>query len=77
MNNANEVFLEELQQRLEENRQLAEKTLLPRFLRRPASYLAFHHFRTVLIISLLVTVAMFWLAYQPLLRISKTIFLYG
>jgi hypothetical protein len=76
MKNNEQAFLDELQGRLAENRRLAEKGLLPKQLSGVASYLAFHTFRTLLWVSLLMTIAMFWKLHPQLMEVSKVVFWY-
>jgi hypothetical protein len=67
-------FLQELENRLEENRKMAEGGVLPRPLWGLASYLGFHQFRTLLIVSLGVTITLFLFWYPILIKVSKLIF---
>jgi hypothetical protein len=69
-------FLEELQQRLAENRRLTEKSVLPGFLQDAASYLAFHTFRSLVLASFLITSVMFVAFYDELMGLSRLIFWY-
>lgn len=73
---AQEVFLEELEKRLEENRVLAEKSILPKQLYGLASYLGFHSFRSLVIVSGLITIMGFYFFYGQLVAISKQLFLF-
>lgn len=73
---AHEDFLEELEQRLEENRELAKKSILPKQLYGLASYLGFHSFRSLVIISFVITVLGFYFWYDTLVAISKQLFFY-
>jgi hypothetical protein len=69
-------FLEELEKRLEENRRVAERGILPRFMWGAASYLGFHQFRMLLVVALGVTVMMFMFWYPTLIRVSKLLFIF-
>lgn len=71
-----EQFLEELEKRLEENRELAERTILPRQLHGLASYLAFHTLRGLLLLSGIITAGMFGFEYEGLIKISRRLFGY-
>ena len=71
-----DVFLEELEARLAENRLLAEKSILPSQLHGLASYLAFNSFRTLMGTSLVLTLMLFAFFYEDLVRLSKVIFWY-
>ena len=75
MNNSDR-FLEELEKRLEENRGLAERSILPKQLYGLASYLGFHSFRSLVIVSGLVTIMGFYFFYGQLVAISKQLFLF-
>ena len=48
-------FLQELEERLEENRKIAKQSVLPKQLYGVASYLGFHTFRGLVLVSLLMT----------------------
>ena len=69
-------FLDELEERLGENRRLAERSILPRQLYGVASYLGFHTFRTLVVVSLAVTLGMWLLDYKWLMGLSKLLFIY-
>ena len=69
-------FLNELEARLEENRKVAQRGVLPKFLWGAASYLGFHQFRTLVIVSLGLTAIMFIFLYPILIKVSKLIFIY-
>lgn len=71
-----ERFLRELEERLQENRQIVEGSFLPKFLIPGASYLAFHTFRSLLVFSFVVTVGLFWLWFRPLIELGKQLFFY-
>lgn len=73
---ARDIFLEELEQRLEENRRLAAGSWLPKPLWGVASYLAFHTFRSLVLASLLLVILLAWLRFDFLLMLGKTIFFY-
>ena len=69
-------FLDELEERLEENRRLAERSILPPQLYGVASYLGFHTFRTLVVVSLVMTMGLWWLGYGWLINMGKLLFLY-
>lgn len=69
-------FLRELDERLEENRRMAERSILPPQLYGLASYLGFHTFRTLVVVSLVMTMVLFWQFYPELMKISREIFLF-
>jgi hypothetical protein len=69
-------FLRDLEERLRENRTLAERSLLPKQLSGVASYLAFHTFRSLFFLSLLAAIGLFWRFYEQLMMISKLVFWY-
>ena len=68
-------LLLELEERLEENRKIAQNTKLPIWLHGVASYLGFHALSTLILLSLLITVILYEFFHQPLITISKSIFL--
>ncbi|OGV90637.1 hypothetical protein A2783_05755 [Microgenomates group bacterium RIFCSPHIGHO2_01_FULL_45_11] len=76
INEKEEVFLREIEERLAENRRLAERSILPPFLYSVASYLGFHAFRVLFLTSFLVTTVVFWLWFEWLMSLSKQIFFY-
>jgi hypothetical protein len=74
---ARDIFLEELEKRLEENRKLAAGSWLPRPLWGLASYMAFHTFRTLLLAALGITVLGTIFGFRQMLDVGKAMFLYG
>ena len=70
----NDLFLDELESRLEENRKLAKGTMWPKPLQGLVSYFGFHSFRSLFLISLGLTIGLFWLWYWPLISLSKNLF---
>ncbi len=71
-----EAFLQELEQRLKENRRVAQASVLPKWLWGAASYLGFHTFRTLFIVSFLLTLLSFVWWWQDLIRVSRILFWY-
>ena len=69
-------FLEKLEERLEENRQLAEKSVLPKFLSPLASYLGFNAFRVLFFLSFGLTVILSWYAFDWMILVGKKLFLF-
>jgi hypothetical protein len=69
-------FLDELEKRLEENRRIVAQGWLPKPIQGLASYLGFHQFRTLVIISLVMTAMSFGFFYDPLIKVSKLLFLF-
>jgi hypothetical protein len=76
VNSEDKNFLDELEARLEENRQMAERSWVPKPLWGAASYLGFHSFRVLVIVSLLITVGLFLFWHPVLIEVSKQLFLY-
>ena len=76
MNGKQEQFLNELEERLAENRQMAERSWVPRPLWGAASYLGFHSFRVLVVVSFLITVGLFLFWHPVLIEVSKQLFLY-
>ena len=70
----NDLFLKELEERLNENRQIIEQSRLPSFLYTPASYLGLHMFWVLFLLSLGMTVVGFKFHYEGLMLLSKRIF---
>jgi hypothetical protein len=70
-------FLEEIERRLEENRRLAAESVLPKPLWSVASYLAFHSFRSLVLISLGLTILVSFGAFDWMVKLGKLVFLYG
>jgi hypothetical protein len=70
-----EEFYKEIESRLSENRRLMEESFLPKRLSMAASYLGFHSFSSMLLLSLLVTVIMYETLHGRLMGVSKAIFL--
>ena len=54
-----EKFLEQIEQRLEENKQVVASSPLPRILQPLAAYLGFHTFKVLFLTSLLMTLGMY------------------
>lgn len=74
---AKEGFLEEIEKRLEENRNLAAESVLPKPLWSVASYLAFHSFRSLVLVSLGLTILGSLVAFEWMVKLGKLVFLYG
>ncbi len=72
----NPDFLRQLELRLDENRRLVSGSPLPSFLHGFAGYLGFHPFRTLFILSFFLTLFLFIFLYQPLIILSRHLFLY-
>lgn len=70
-------FLQELETRLEENRRIAQKSYVPAWLQPLASYLGFHAFRTLFLLSLVITILMFCWQFDLTILIGKKIFFYS
>ena len=70
-----EEFYKEIEARLRENRRLMREAHLPKPLSLMASYLGFHTFSSMLILSLLLTVILYETVHVWLMRVSKLIFL--
>lgn len=73
---SNPQFLQQLESRLNENRRLISASPLPSFLHGFAGYLGFHPFRTLFILSFSITLFSFIFLYQPLIILSRHLFLY-
>lgn len=76
MANAEDKFLEELENRLEQNRKIAQKSWIPRPLHKAVSYLGFHSFRVLFLVSFGITALVFAFWYEVMVSLSKQIFLY-
>jgi hypothetical protein len=74
--NQDELFLQEIEQRLAENRKLMQGSVMPRSLAGVVSYLGFHTFRSLFIISFLVTLSLFVGFYDVLVMVSRGMFLW-
>lgn len=71
-----DVLLQELEERLEENRRLVEETYIPKPLYGVASYLGFHTFRVLVGLSFGLTVIGFYFFYDQLVLLGKQLFLF-
>lgn len=71
-----EDFLNELEERVRQNRRMAESSRLPKWLQPLAGYWAFHNFKALTITSLIITIGLFWGWFEELIAISKKLFLY-
>ena len=69
-------FLKDLEARLEENRKIAQKSYVPAWLQPLASYLGFHAFRALFLLSLAITIFMFWWQFDLSILTGKKIFFY-
>lgn len=69
-----DAFSREIEQRLDENRRLAESSKLPTLLKPLASYMGFHAFRGLVIVSLVVTLGLFAVYFEELLAVGRWVF---
>ena len=72
-----EEFLREIEARLKENRRLARDSWLPKPLWGAASYLAFHTFRSLVLLALVVALVVYFIWFEWLVEVGKMVFLYG
>lgn len=76
MDKGDELFLRELEVKLIQNRKMAERSFLPKPLQGLASYLGFHSFRVLALVSLGLTIILFWGWYPTMVEISRELFLF-
>jgi len=68
-------FIKKLERRLEENKRIAESSWIPGFLKPLASYLAFNAFRTLFVLSLILTILMSMSMFEQMMWWGRKIFL--
>jgi len=67
-------FLAEIERRLEENRLIAAKSIFPNFLKPLVTYLGFNTFRSLFVISLLITIGGVVYFFPSMVSLGKMIF---
>ena len=75
MKGKDEDFYKEIESRLEENRRLMSEAMLPKPLSSLASYLGFHAFSSLVLMSLIMTVIVYEVWHSMLMKVSKLVFL--
>ena len=76
MDKKEEEFLQELEKKLDENRKIVSRSILPKPFYGVASYLGFHPLRVLVGLSLLTTVILFGKFFGGLMLLSRKIFLF-
>ena len=67
-------FLVEIEERLIENRRLAEKSWVPDFLKPLVTYLGFNTFRALFVVSLIVTIVGVWYLFDDMVHWGEHLF---